>query len=204
MNRTLVIAVAVVVGWFAFTRTKAPVVEAAPAAVLADVPSERQPPLQRDVDRSTAFRVNGYELNTLAQFAVTARVLSTERYRVGREAELSPIDLALGWGRMSDSAVVERLSISQSGRWYHWRYSGSPPIPHREIETSSANMPLIPASPEVTRVPDNARKGSIVVLKGYLVEARGKDGWSWRSSLTRDDTGNGTCEVMFVQSAEVR
>jgi hypothetical protein len=143
-------------------------------------------------------------LNALAQFAISARVLSAEKYRIGREAELSPIDLALGWGRMSDSAVVERLSISQSGRWYHWRYSGSAPIPHREIETSSANMHLIPANPEVLRTLENARKGAVVTIKGYLVEARGKDGWSWRSSLSRDDTGNGACEVVFVQSAEVR
>ena len=63
----------------------------------------------------------------------------------GREADLSPVDVAFGWGRMSDPAVIERLTISQSNRWYHWRYEGEPSIPAPEIAVSSANMQLIPA-----------------------------------------------------------
>jgi hypothetical protein len=39
-------------------------------------------------------------------------VLSVERYRTGREAEISPVDFALGWGSMSDDAVTSKLDIS--------------------------------------------------------------------------------------------
>jgi hypothetical protein len=35
------------------------------------------------------------------------------------------------------------------------------------------------------------------------VEAQGRDGWSWRSSLTREDTGAGACELVFVQAIEL-
>ena len=38
----------------------------------------------------------------LAQFHIRARVLSTERYRFDPVADLAPIDVALGWGPMSD------------------------------------------------------------------------------------------------------
>jgi hypothetical protein len=37
-----------------------------------------------------------------------------------------------------------------------------------------------------------------------LVEADGRDGWKWRSSLTRDDTGDGACELMWVEWMRAR
>jgi hypothetical protein len=47
------------------------------------------------------------------------------------------------------------------------------------------------------------RTGSVVRLEGYLVEARADDGWRWRSSLTREDTGNGACELVWVERLDV-
>lgn len=205
MGKNFLIAVVVVVGltqlWM--RQPGAVAVVAPPPEVRIAAPTEREFPVQRDIASRAAFDVNGLAVRPLAEYAVTARVLSIERYHSGRESSLSPVDFALGWGRMSDPAVVSRLSISQSGRWYHWRYSGEPPIPHREIEVSSANVHLVPASKEVARALARAQTGSIVSLRGYLIEAQGSDGWSWRSSLSRDDTGNGACEIMFVQAVDI-
>ena len=126
-------------------------------------------------------------------------MLGTEHYRLDREARLSPVDLALGWGRMSDTAVLERIRITQSGRFYYWSTDDFP-IPRREIETSSANMHMIPADERVEAALKAIRKGQTVIVRGYLVEARGADGWRWRSSLTREDTGAGACELVWVES----
>ena len=49
-----------------------------------------------------------------------------------------------------------------------------------------------------------ARKGQVVALEGYLVKVISKDGWWWKSSLTRNDTGNGACEVIWVEEVEIR
>ena len=84
-------------------------------------------PLQSSASESALQRA-GYVIEPLASYDVRARVLSVERYRMGREADLSPVDFALGWGPMSDAAVLDRLSISQSNRWYQFRWEGSPPI----------------------------------------------------------------------------
>lgn len=189
--------------WLYLSQPAAPVVQSAPPLVTLQAVSEAEPPLQRHPAATSTFEVNGYEMRPLQAFALKARVLSVAHYRIGREADLSPTDIALGWGRMADPAIDEKLSISQSGRWYYWRYSGAPPLPPREIATSSANMHIIPASREVARALAEVEKGKTVSLRGYLVEARARDGWSWRSSLTREDTGNGSCEVVFVQALEV-
>ena len=37
-----------------------------------------------------------------------------------------------------------------------------------------------------------------------LIEVRGADGWRWRSSLTREDTGAGACELVWVERIAVR
>jgi hypothetical protein len=203
MKKLMVFLLASAAAWFYWAQPSAPVVQAAPPPVSLHPVSEAESPLQRNVNPPLAFEINGHEVRALQAFAMKARVLSVEHYRSGREADLSPTDIAFGWGRMADPAVSDKLSISQGGRWYHWRYSDKPPVPVREIETSSANMHLIPASREVARALASVDKGRIVSLRGYLVEARGRDGWMWRSSLTREDTGNGSCELVFVQALEL-
>lgn len=162
------------------------------------------PPVQREL-RGPAPRLGkaGYEIAPLARFELEARVLGVERYRFDRGADLSPVDLALGWGRMSDTAVLGRISITQGNRAYSW-WTSEFPIPRREIETSSANMHLVPANEIVAGRMNEVRRGHYVRLSGYLIEARAADGWRWRSSLTREDTGNGSCELIWVEQLELR
>lgn len=85
-------------------------------------------PLQRDTFISTIREKNGHRIATLASFDIRARVISTARYRFDRGADLSPVDLVLGWGEMSDSKVLERLNFSQSGRAYSW-WAQTLPVP---------------------------------------------------------------------------
>ena len=160
-------------------------------------------PVQRSLAQPVHFELAGHRVQAMASFDITARVLGVARYSVDRAAQISPMDFALGWGRMSDSAVLDRVDISQSGRFYFWRVREFP-IPRREMETSSANMHLIPASEQVGSQLRAVRVGHIVRLRGYLVEVHGRDGWRWVSSLTRTDTGAGACEVIWVEAVEVQ
>jgi hypothetical protein len=98
--------------------------------------------------------------------------------------------------------VLDAISFSQSGRFYRWQYQSQPPIPHREIELNSANMHMIPSSDGIARRLKAVKAGSIVHIRGYLVQAIAADGWTWRSSLTREDTGAGACELIFVQELD--
>lgn len=159
-------------------------------------------PLQADPGPAPDLGMKGYRIQPLARFSIQARVLGAERYRFGREADLSPLDLALGWGPMSDSAVLSRISISQGNRFYHWRVENEFPIPREAIETHSANMHLIPATEAVADRMLGPRPGQIVRIQGFLVEASAADGWRWRSSLTRKDTGGGACELIWVEAFE--
>ena len=158
-------------------------------------------PLQTDAPTGMALpMIDTTSLQPLAGFSIEARVLGREDYRMGREADISPTDLALGWGRMTDDAVISRLDISQGGRWYRYRWQGEPPIPVAEIVRSSANMHMIPADTNVAAALKRIEPGQRVRIDGWLVEVRGNDGWRWRSSLTREDSGGGACELVYVCS----
>jgi len=161
-------------------------------------------PVQVNRPGLPSFSVGAYQIMPAAEFSVEARVLSTETYHMGREADLSLIDLALGWGPMSDGAVLDRLQISQGNRFYSYRWSDQPPIQPSEIVEHSANMHMIPSSDEIKRRLDKVSEGQVVAISGYLVRVQAPDGWHWNSSMTRSDSGNGACELVWVKSLAVR
>ncbi|HEY5783038.1 MAG TPA: hypothetical protein VIT66_14380 [Lysobacter sp.] len=198
-----------VIGWWfspASPRAAPVPVHAAGASIDCRLPprvSSGDSPRQTDIPASLApFRLQAATLKPLAGFSVEARVLSREDYSVGREADLSPTDLALGWGRMRDDDVLSRLDISQGGRFYSYRWEDQPPLPPPEIVRSSANMHLIPANEAAAEALRRVRKDDRVRIDGWLVEAEAADGWRWRSSTTREDSGAGACEVIYVCAIE--
>jgi len=160
-------------------------------------------PQQRSINTGKSWRHNGYWITALAELKLRARVLHKEKYRFGREADLSPIDLALGWGAMSDQEVLDQLEITQHSRWYYWRAKALP-VSRKVITSSSANMHMIPVNDELEELLDTLKPGHIIEISGYLVAVRGDDGWTWRSSLTRTDVGNGACEIVWVESLSIK
>ena len=156
-------------------------------------------PTQIDLEQGTTLQRGDITLVTRARFELTARVLSREDYHFDAGANLAPVDLAVGWGRMSDSSVLTSIEISQGNRFYHWHVNTFP-IPRREIERSSANMHMIPADHIVRDELERVRPGEVVHLEGFLVDASRPGGWRWRTSMTRDDTGDGACELVYVES----
>jgi hypothetical protein len=157
-------------------------------------------PRQTGINEPVPIRIEDYRLTPRAKFDLRARVLSTENYSWGGEADLSPVDFALGWGPMSDQAVLDRISITQGARWYFTRYELPAPLPDRDIINNSSNMHMIPANPWVRKKLKEIRKGNIVQFQGSLVDVDADSGFIWRTSLRRDDTGNGSCEIFYVES----
>jgi len=99
---------------------------------------------------------------------------------------------------MANPETLDKLTISQSNRWYHWRTDNFP-IPRRDIETNSANMHFIPGNSAVEEKLKSIQSCDTVKLIGYLVHIDGDNGWTWTSSMTREDTGGDSCEVILLE-----
>ena len=140
-----------------------------------------------------------FQIKPLATLAIDARVLHRKIYRYDAGAPLAPVDLAVGWGPMSDEAVLARLDVSQASRFYYYEWQGQPPIPREEIVSHSSNLHLIPQNDEIASECKSLRAGELVHISGLLVEATGPDIGMLRSSLSRTDSGKGACEIVWVE-----
>jgi hypothetical protein len=64
-------------------------------------------------------------------------------------------------------------------------------------------MHIIPADALVRNRLRSIRRGAIVHARGYLVDADHESGFRWHTSLSRDDIGNGACELFYVELLEI-
>jgi hypothetical protein len=157
-------------------------------------------PQQTPVVNAGSWKVGERVVVPFARFSLKARVLGKEIYRFDAVADLAPVDLALGWGPMSDQSILDRLEIAQG----HRRYvvvpvDGALPAPMGVLMASSANMHMIPASDEIEDSLRALRRGEVIQLRGFLVGVREAGQWTWKSSLSRTDVGDGACEVVWVE-----
>jgi hypothetical protein len=155
-------------------------------------------PIQANVSDGPKLQRGRWTLTVRATYRITARVLSRETYHFDAIADLVPEDLALGWGPMSDNLVLKTLDISQSNRFYYWRTTAATRLSREVIITHSANTHVIPESAAIAKELARLRPGQVITLQGELVDAARNDGGTLRTSLVRNDTGAGACEVMLV------
>jgi len=171
------------------------------SGAISRPPGEIAPaiPRQELIDSADQISHGDFLLQPKARYDIEARVLSIERYRTDDGSDLAPIDFAVGWAQMSDTAILEHFRVTQGGRFYTI-YPDEEALDIPIALRASANMHLIPANGQVRDMLFSTRPGNIVTLRGYLVSASRNDGFTWNSSLTRDDSGNGACELMYVES----
>jgi hypothetical protein len=184
-------------GWHWWTSER-PVSHAAGVLAAAE-------PVQRNLDPPEPFEARGHTFVRRARYDITARVLRKEIYRADGGAGIAPVDLGVGWGPMSDTRVIEELEFSQMGRFLYWRPKNGNtfPIPLAMLVSNAAQMHLVPSTDALEGKLKKLRPGQLVTISGYLVDVRDPNGFRWNTSLNRTDTGDGACELVWVESLAV-
>ena len=189
----LLIALVIAALWQGFNRWQLRTVHPADGSIAPDEPR------QTDLEAAPVTTLGRWRLTPQARYDITARILGREDYQFDALSDLIPEDLALGWGPMSDNRVLQAFEITQGARFYSWRPKQTLPIPRQAVVEHSANTHVIPADAVVARQLKRLRVGQVVRLTGYLVNGLRDDGAYINSSLTRSDSGAGSCEVMLVE-----
>jgi hypothetical protein len=146
------------------------------------------------------------EYQPLARYRIAARVLRKKKYKGDWSAQISPLDLALGWGQVAEDDIVKHLKINQMLRWYQYRFEGNCPVPGEYLAYHSSNHHIVSASVNLRKAFKRVHKGDVIEMEGYLIRVTGSykgRSVNWSSSLTREDTGNHACELMYVEKLQV-
>lgn len=184
------------------------------STVASQDPFPLQPtddPIQSSVTGEAAnpivWEENGmtWTMQPRASYQIAARVLGNKRY-FDWQSGVVPRDLALAWGDMSNSAVDENIHWWQSNRWYRYELSHALSYSQSYINSHTANVHIIPATDNLDKAMRQLEENDLVYLEGYLVDLKVVDGTrvgQIQTSLSREDTGDGACEILYVEQLMV-
>lgn len=161
-----------------------------------------QDPIQKNAFGVDPFDHERFRIEPLARYEMKARVISKKQYKGDIQSELSPFDIVVGWGPMSDSRNLDYILIKQSNRDYRWEVT-NPPIPETQMRQHSANIHLVPPNEAMLQKLKDLREGHIINIKGYLIKASAETGWTLKSSLSRTDTGSSSSELVWLEEFEI-
>jgi hypothetical protein len=147
------------------------------------------------------IKKGAFLITPVAEYKISAMVVNKKNYHYGWNAELAPVDLALVWGKLAEPEYAKYMRYSQSNRWYYYRYKSDAPFDNSFIISRSSNNHIIPSNNNILKAVKTIKKKDKIYLEGYLVRLKGnyknRECW-WNSSLSRSDTGNGSCELFYI------
>jgi hypothetical protein len=146
------------------------------------------------------------KITPVATYKIAALVVGTESYSYGWSAKISPVDLALAWGKLAEPELKKYISYSLSNRWVSFKLKEGSPCDVAYVICHASNNHIIPATRNVWYAVKTIREKKKVVLEGFLVSVSGTCGgktvW-WNTSLSRIDSGDGSCELFYVTKARI-
>jgi hypothetical protein len=163
------------------------------------VASERQP-------FSFSYAGNRYLVTPVADYELFGLVVThndidglTDAYH--DETSVDTKDLCVLFGDNLRTSEYQQIEFWSTAWTCHWRYPGN----IRVDPAGVANNHLITASDEIRERIDGIRVGDQVHVRGSLVNyaLASAPQWPRRTSQTRDDVGQGACEVIFVDELRI-
>jgi hypothetical protein len=151
-----------------------------------------------------------YTITPRATYAISGLVVSQHRgdalFNMYHKADPGNVeDVCVVWGEAIANGSYRKVTY-ESGEftcYYSWSGILSPPFNPEKM----ANNHLIPANDTVAHQIRGIRPGDQIRMNGLLVDYRvssgGRDVFTRQTSLTRKDTGNGACEIVYVTDMHV-
>ncbi|HOY71310.1 MAG TPA: hypothetical protein PL131_11790 [Methylotenera sp.] len=159
-------------------------------------------PEQHSITDFSWVQKNNYQLGFTDKILIRGMVLSTREYHDDNKSDIAPMDIVIGWKKMSDPDVVSKVYIMQNRRFYFWKVNEFP-ISRGEIEGYSTNLHIVPDNEQIASRLKNMRVGDIVSLEGYLTDVKDEDERIWVTSRVRNDSGDGACEIVLVKNFSI-
>lgn len=140
-------------------------------------------------------------------YTIQARVVDVQQYmEFNFMNRLSPVDLGLAWGFMAEDKNQGKLTFSSNGsRFLHFQYNDDGWVSsvggRNAVHQHVSNNHMIPANKKIKNQLISIKKGDYVQFEGFLVNVYStveNESFTWNSSDSRIDTGDGACEIIYV------
>lgn len=117
---------------------------------------------------------------------------------------LNVADLCLVWGANAADGAYRHMSFHNAQFTCYYSYPGGVPVT-RAHERAISNNHLLTADRNAARAIRALRVGDQVRLRGQLASYSHHSGFAFQrgTSVSRDDSENGACETIFVDSVDV-
>lgn len=173
-------------------------------------PAPRQLATDKPPFPVTAGGVN-YQIKPLYTYELNGLVVSrhdTETWWdfIHKEAAdfLNVNDLCVVWGDNIRSGVYQRLSYHSGQFTCFVRWADAATGALFQMDALSNNH-LLTADPALAKKIRGVRVGDQIRFRGYLAEYSHNHGFAFTrgTSTTRDDSGNGACETVYVEAFDI-
>ena len=147
-----------------------------------------------------------FTITPVAEYRISGMVVGKETYSSGWGGEISPVDLAIVWGKLAEPGSNRYVTYTQSNRWYFYQYKPGSPFDNSYIISHSSNNHIIPANENIRKAIKTIIKKDKVVLEGFLVNIKGTykgQPVTWNTSLSRTDTGYAACELFYISKVRI-
>jgi hypothetical protein len=181
-----------------------------PAALAADV--LEQPKQVRTAKPAIDTTVNGIDYRIQPRFAYNLSGLVVSLHHSDSWWDyahkewgdhINLMDLCVVWGGTAEAGAYKKVSFSNNQWECHWSWSSAAAgrnFNHQEV----SNNHIVTDNPAVAKVLRKIRIGDQIRISGYLVDYTIANRQGARvTSTTRTDTGNGACEVLYVEAVEL-
>ena len=181
---------------------------------IAGLPEPKQSKLGKNDEAIKQVEIKGMNLFVTCKYKyeVDALVVSAKDYKgFSIQDSICPKDLALAWGKVAEYNKDIDFQWEQSNRFCYWTIDV--PEDYAKIggadgvTQNSSNNHIFPATTTVKNDLKKVKKGDHIHLEGYLVDIQGidKDGYTftWTSSTSRTDSGDGACEVIYTTKIDL-
>ncbi len=141
-------------------------------------------------------------LTARARYSTKAWVVAVDQDFDDPGQEIMTHDVSLAWGPLGNPDILKSMKFHLARRYVSVRWSGDMPLDQKAVMGHLANTHLIASTPELREYLSQVREGDLLALEGYLVDVKFGP-HHMRSSLVRSDIGNGSCEILWVDRAEI-
>lgn len=179
-------------------------VASGPSLVLGEEPRQEELSLPNSKLLNRQSEISRLKLTH--RFEISGEAVAVTSYRWSFKNPYYDVDLGLAWGPRIKH-YKDQLKFYQGARWLMWSYQESlEPAALQDIQSHIGNIHLIPAEghPNLEKAIHWIHVGDPVRVRGFLVEIFGPSGELIAASSTRrDDSGDGACEIVWVEELQI-